>query len=207
MVPLAESISNRYPELTMTTGAADTASRDRLMVVFWAASAGVESPVRIAAPVSGKHEVAAVEATPERNRLRENPLEGGTVCLFPVGTIFKFCSWTRHAVKCAVKTRPVNCWESIGYSGKLITGSRGKSSACLHSSRPSQPLRSDPDTDPLPLAPRQQPSDRLPIQLGNPERDRGAGLFRAVVYGGDVTLGAMLTPAPAVPDLSGGAQR
>jgi hypothetical protein len=84
MVPLTESISNRYPELTMITGGAETASRDTLTLVFWAASAGVELHVRIAAPLGGKHEVAAVEATPERNRLRENPLESGTVCPFPI---------------------------------------------------------------------------------------------------------------------------
>ena len=84
MVPRTESISNRYPELTMITGGAETASRDTLMLVFWAASAGVALPVRIAAPLRGKHEVAAVEATPERNRLRENPLESGTVCPFPI---------------------------------------------------------------------------------------------------------------------------
>src|ERR1700730_2379466 len=88
MVPLAASISNRYPELRITTGGAEAASQDGSSFVFWAASAGVESPVRIAAPPRGKHEVAAVEATPERNRLRENPLESDGVRRFPVGTIF-----------------------------------------------------------------------------------------------------------------------
>jgi hypothetical protein len=67
----------------MITGGGETASRDTLTLVFWAASAGVESPARIAAPLRGKHVVAAVEATPERNRLRENPLESGTVRPFP----------------------------------------------------------------------------------------------------------------------------
>ena len=84
MVPLTESISNRYPELTMITGGAETASRDTLTLVFWAASAGVALHFRIATPLRGKHEVVAVEATPERNRLRENPLESGTVCPFPI---------------------------------------------------------------------------------------------------------------------------
>lgn len=84
MVPLTESISNRYPELTMITGGAEMASRDTLTLVFWAASAGVELHFRIATPLRGKHEVVAVEATPERNRLRENPLESGTVCPFPI---------------------------------------------------------------------------------------------------------------------------
>jgi hypothetical protein len=68
----------------MITGGAETASRDTLTVVFWAANAGVELHVRIAAPLRGKHEVIAVEATSERNRLRENPLESGTVCPFPL---------------------------------------------------------------------------------------------------------------------------
>ena len=84
MVPLTESISNRYPELTMITGGAETASRDTLTLVFWAASAGVELHFRIATPLRGKHEVVAAEATPERNRLRENPLGSGTVCPFPI---------------------------------------------------------------------------------------------------------------------------
>ena len=65
----------------MITGGAETASRDTLTLVFWAASAGAKSPVRIAAPLKGKHEVIAVEATSERNRLRENPLESATVTL------------------------------------------------------------------------------------------------------------------------------
>src|ERR1700682_444721 len=84
MVPLTESMSNRYPELTMITGGVETASRDTLKLVFCAASAGAELFVRIAAPLRGKHEVAAVEATRERNRLRENPSESGTVSPFPI---------------------------------------------------------------------------------------------------------------------------
>jgi hypothetical protein len=81
MLPRAESISNRYPELTMITGGAETASRDMLMLVFWAASVGASSPVRIPAPLKGKQEAIAVEATSERNRLRENRLEPGTITL------------------------------------------------------------------------------------------------------------------------------
>jgi hypothetical protein len=49
-------------------------------LVFWAALEDVESPARIAAPLSGRHELAAVEATPERNRLREIPLESRMIC-------------------------------------------------------------------------------------------------------------------------------
>lgn len=92
----------------MTTGGADTASRDTLMVVFWAASAGVAPPVRFAAPLRGRHEVAAVEATPERNRLRENPLESGGVRIFPAGTIF---SLRVDAPGCQrqSKSTPVDC--------------------------------------------------------------------------------------------------
>jgi hypothetical protein len=80
MLPRTESISNRYPGLTMITGAGEAASWETLTLVFWAATADVESPARIAAPLRGKHEVAAVEATPERNRLREIPLESRIVC-------------------------------------------------------------------------------------------------------------------------------
>src|SRR5580693_6172569 len=65
----------------MITGGAETASRDTLTLVFWAARAGAKSAARIAAPLRGKHEVTAVEATSERNCLRENPLESGTVAL------------------------------------------------------------------------------------------------------------------------------
>jgi hypothetical protein len=106
MVPLAESISKRYPELRTITGGVDLVSRETLTVVF-CASAGVESPVRIAAPPRGKHEVAAVEATLERNRLRENPLESGGVRLFPVGTIFIVLV---DALRCQglSKSRPVD---------------------------------------------------------------------------------------------------
>ena len=84
MVPLTESMSNRYPALTIITGGAETASRETLTLVFWAASAGVELHCRIATPLRGKHEVVAAEATPERNRLREKPLGSGTVCPFPI---------------------------------------------------------------------------------------------------------------------------
>src|SRR5580698_3115548 len=88
MVPFAESISSRYPELTIATGGGGAASRDTLTVVFCAAGAGVESPAKIAAPLRGTHVVAAVEATPERNRLRESSGNSGTVCLFPLSRIF-----------------------------------------------------------------------------------------------------------------------
>jgi len=81
MVPPTESISNRYPELTMISGGGVLASRETRTLVFCFASAGVESPARIAAPLRGMHEVAAVEATPERNRRRDNLLESGMVDL------------------------------------------------------------------------------------------------------------------------------
>jgi hypothetical protein len=61
----------------MISGVGVLASRETRTLVFCAASAGVESPVKIAAPLRGMHEVAAVEATPERNRRRDNPSESG----------------------------------------------------------------------------------------------------------------------------------
>jgi hypothetical protein len=36
---------------------------------------------------------------------------------------------------------------------------------------------------------RQQPFDRLPIQHGNPEQDRGTGFLQAAFGGGDIALG------------------
>jgi len=75
-------MSNRYPELTMITGAGEMASRDSRTVVFCPPIAGVALAVRIAAPLRGKQELAAVEATLERNRRRVNPVESGMVCLF-----------------------------------------------------------------------------------------------------------------------------
>ena len=83
MVPRTVSMSKRYPELTTITGAGVTDSWDSRTLVFWAASAGV-NPVRIAASLRGKHEVAAVEATPERNRRRDNPLEPGISPTLPI---------------------------------------------------------------------------------------------------------------------------
>jgi hypothetical protein len=77
-------MSNRYPELTMMTGAGETASRDSRTVVFWAAAVELALPARIAAPLRGRQDVAAVEATPERNCLRESSLESDMVCLFLV---------------------------------------------------------------------------------------------------------------------------
>ena len=39
-----------------------------------------------------------------------------------------------------------------------------------------------------PVPPRQQPLDRLPVQPGNPERDRGAGLLQVALGGREVAL-------------------
>ena len=100
---------------------------------LYCASAGVDSTARIAASVRGRHDAAAVEATAERNCLRDNPLESVILDTFLPGG-FRF--W--YGFTCSIHLSRTIAADSVTCQG-IDLSSRYLLCACVGVSRCSSP--------------------------------------------------------------------